>query len=344
MVNWRDELHEDPLPWLLESDGDQPAIRYFTLRDILGRSDSAGEVREAKEAVMTTGPVPVILAAQEPEGYWCKPGPGYNPKYRSTVWSVIFLAQLGADGSDARVAAGCEYILSHSTAAHGALAMNGTPSTFVHCLGGNLAAALTDLGWLDDERLRTALEWQARSVTGQGIADLNSRDVLERYCPRTPGPLFPCGFNGRLPCAWGAVKAMLALSKVPPEVRSDVVQSAIDQGLDFLLGHDPAVADYPFARGKGPSANWFKFGYPVFYITDVLQNLEALAALGKAQDARLSNALELVASKQDARGRWKMEYAYNGQTWADIEQKRQPSKWVTLRALRALKAAYPDSE
>ena len=120
----------------------------------MGRSDSDSEVQEAKGAILTTGPVPVILAAQEPGGYWVRPGPGYGPKYRSTVWSVIFLAQLGADGSDARVAAGCEYILSHSTAAHGGFAMNGTPSTFVHCLGGNLAAALTDLGWLDDERLR----------------------------------------------------------------------------------------------------------------------------------------------------------------------------------------------
>ncbi len=36
---------------------------------------------------------------------------------------------------------------------------------------------------------------------------------------------------------------------------------------------------------------------------------------------------------------WKtvlMEYTYNGKTWAEVEQKGQPSKWVTLRALRVL--------
>jgi len=32
-----------------------------------------------------------------------------------------------------------------------------------------------------------------------------------------------------------------------------------------------------------------------------------------------------------------MEYSYNGKTWADIELKNQPSKWVTLRALCALR-------
>ena len=63
--------------------------------------------------------------------------------------------------------------------------------------------------------------------------------------------------------------------------------------------------------------------------------------MGYAGDSRMANALKLVESKQDARGRWKMEYGYNGKTWADIEEKGQPSKWVTLRALRVLKAAYP---
>ena len=342
MAHWRDRLGGDPVPWLLEPDLVQPAVRYFTLRDIVGRTSGDAELGEARASLMSGGPVPAILAAQEPEGYWCKPGPGYNPKYRSTVWSVIFLAQLGADGSDARIAAACEYILSHTTAAHGGFAMNGIPSTFIHCLAGNLASALIDLGWLEDERVKSALEWQARSVTGQGVADLKSRGVVERYYASNPGPLFACGANGGLPCAWGAVKAMMAFSKVPRQARTELVRSAIEQGLHFLLGHDPAVADYPFAYGKRPNSSWFKFGYPVFYVTDVLQNLEVLAALGQARDGRLAHALELVAGKQDVQGRWKMEYTYNGKTWVDIEEKGQPSKWVTLRALRVLEAAYPE--
>jgi len=326
----------------LEPDPVQPAVRYFALRDIVGRTDGDAELAEARAAIMSSGPVPTVLAAQEPEGYWCHPGPGYNPKYRSTVWSVIFLAQLGADGSDARVAAACEYILSHAIAAHGGFAVNGTPSTFIHCLGGNLASALIDLGCLRDQRLRAALEWQARSVIGQGIADLSSKGVLERYYASNPGPLFACGANGGMPCGWGAVKAMMAFSKLPPEARTEAVQSAIEQGIEFLLSYDPAVADYPFAYGKKPSSSWQKLGYPVFYVTDVLQNLEVLSALGQARDDRLAHALDLVEGKQDSRGRWKTEYTYNGKTWADIEEKGQPGKWVTLRALRVLKAAYPE--
>ncbi len=121
------------------------------------------------------------------------------------------------------------------------------------------------------------------------------------------------------------------------------MQAAIEQGVGFLLSRDPAVADYPFGMGSRPSSSWFKFGYPIGYITDALQNLEVLGAFGQAQNIRLVNALNLVLSKQDEQGRWDLEHTYNGKTFVDMEKKGQPSKWVTLRALRILKAAYPDS-
>jgi hypothetical protein len=38
-----------------------------------------------------------------------------------------------------------------------------------------------------------------------------------------------------------------------------------------------------------------------------------------------------------------MEYSYKGKTWADVEHKGKPSKWVTLRALRALRSAGIES-
>lgn len=340
-MGWKDRVQGAPLPWLLEPDTVQPAVRYFALRDLLDRAESDKEVREAQAALMATGPVPAILAAQDPEGYWAKSGPGYNPKYYSTVWQITFLAQLGADGSHSRVQAGCEYVLSHTIASHGGFSVFGTPSAFIHCLAGNLGAALIDLGWWQDRRLQRALELQARMITGEGIAIPESKDTAERYHKSgTCGSLFACSANAGLPCAWGAVKAMLALSKVPPAQRTPVMRTAIEQGVKFLLGRDPAVADYPAGYAEKPSSSWFKFGYPIAYVTDVLQNLEALSALGYAQDRRLAGALALVEAKQDARGRWKLEYTYNGKTWVDIEKKGEPSKWVTLRALRFLKAAY----
>ena len=103
MNSWHTKLNGDSLSWLLESDEVNPGVRYFALRDLLDRPETDPEVIQARRAVMATGPVPVILNAQSPEGYWVKPGGGYSPKYRGTVWQIIFLAELGAAPTDERV-------------------------------------------------------------------------------------------------------------------------------------------------------------------------------------------------------------------------------------------------
>jgi hypothetical protein len=274
-----------------------------------------------------------------PQGYWQKPGAGYSQRYRGTVWSVILLAQLGASCDvDPRLGAACSYILDHTCTEEGQFAFNGVPSGTVDCLQGNLCAALLDLG-CRARRLDRALGWMARSVTGEGVAPVEDKTAARRYYTYKCGPNFACGANKKLPCAWGAVKVMLAFGKLPDEKRTRLVDRAIARGIRFLFSTDPAKADYPSGNTPRPSKNWWKFGFPVFYVTDLLQNLEALVALGYGKDPRLSRALELVREKGGLEGRWPLEYDYAGKTWGDYGETGQPNKWVTLRALRVLDAA-----
>ncbi|MDK2981194.1 MAG: hypothetical protein PWQ55_1541 [Chloroflexota bacterium] len=324
------------LDWLLEEDTQNPNVRYLALKQLLGRAEDDPQVMVARQAAYAGGPIAAILDQQDAEGFWALPGPGYLPKYRSTVWQIIFLAQLGADCGDDRVRRGCDYLLSHTIGNFDGFSMTATPSGAIHCLQGNLAAALLDLGMDADDRLQHALEWMACSVTG----DPYNGQPIRYYRSGISGPDFHCSANNHQPCAWGAVKVALALAHVPSARRTPAMQKAAGQCTDFLLSTDPAGADYPHAYAPKPSTSWFKFGFPVFYITDVLQILEGLLGLGLAGDARLLPAIQLLEGKQDEAGRWPMEYTYNGKTWVDIEQKKQPSKWVTLRALRVLKAFY----
>jgi hypothetical protein len=97
------------------------------------------------------------------------------------------------------------------------------------------------------------------------------------------------------------------------------------------------MAGYPAGYSDKPSRSWFRFGFPVFYVTDVLQNAEALTESGYSSDPRLAATYDLILDKRDSTGRWKMEYSYQGKTWADVEERGKPSKWVTLRAMRVLK-------
>ncbi|MFN2275669.1 MAG: nitrogen fixation protein NifH [Anaerolineales bacterium] len=336
-MGWKDVLHADPTPWLLEEEA--PGVRYLALRDLFDRPETDLELETARVEAHRSGPIAVILDAMSSEGYWVEPGPGYNPKYRSSVWSLIMLAQLGARlDQDARIARACEYMLDHSLTSAGQFTITGAPSGTVDCLQGNLCWALVELG-CRDARLDLAYEWMARTVTGEGLASNQERDAPLRYYAGKCGPGFCCGGNNKLPCAWGAVKVMMAFSVRPAGVQGALIDQAIERGVDFLLGTDPAGAAYPTGYASKPSGNWWKFGFPVFYITDLLQNLEALLGLSLRKDSRLERALAVVVEKQDDEGRWPLEFSYSGKTWVDFGDKRKPNKWVTLRALRLLKAA-----
>jgi hypothetical protein len=133
------------------------------------------------------------------------------------------------------------------------------------------------------------------------------------------------------------VRALWALNRVPAGGRTPAVKAAVQTNVDFLLSYDVARADYPYQERI--SSSWFKFGYPLGYVTDALLNLEALAEAGCGGDPRLDEAIHWVLAKQNERGRWKLEYAYTGKMWADIEKKGATSKWVTLRATRVLKGS-----
>lgn len=332
---WQSQLRADPLPWLLDSG---PGVRYLALRDLIGLPDDEPELARARRAAHEDGPIAAILARMEPDGFWVKPGPGYNPKYRSTVWALIALAQLGASAQeDARIGRACAYLLDHNPSPLGQFTCTGVPSGTIDCLQGNMCAALVDLGY-EDPRLETAFDWMARSVTGEGIAPATDHAAPQRYYAYKCGPTFACGVNYGDACAWGAVKVMLALGKWPAEKRSRSMREAIESGIEFLLDGNPALAAYPSGPSGKPNRSWWQFGFPVFYIADVLQNVEALVALGCGADPRLAPALELIRNKQDANGRWALEYTYEGKTWVDFGPKKQPNPWVTLRALRALKA------
>lgn len=333
MADWRDRLNADPLPWLLDEAA--PAVRHRALLELLDRPSSDREVVASLAAAMAADPIAAILAAQDADGWWVSPGGGYSPKYTGTVWSLIFLDQLGADGTDPRIRRGCAYLLDRASAPSGGFGWGtgtraATDGSVAHCLNGNLLRALLGFGWLGDDRVQASIAWQAAAITGDGM--------VRWYRSATSGPGFECAINEHLPCAWGAAKAVLALARIRPEARTPEVRRAIASGIEFLLSVDPSAATYPMGWGNTkPNGSWFKLGFPSGYVADVLQVMEAVAEAGAAADPRLARAVEWLLAQQDGEGRWRNRYDYRGKLHVDIDRGGGPSRWVTLRACRVLK-------
>ncbi len=320
MSDWRQRSKGDPVPWLLEEDN--PSVRYFVLRDLLDRPQDDAEVIVAQKAIMTSKPVKDILVAQYPQGYWIKPGRGYSPKYRSTVWQLMFLADVGASSSEA-IDKACRYVLENSfSPEQGLFSASKVGTGTVTCLNGNLLRAFISLGYGDDPVVSRVAQALAERITKEGFdCRANASSAAKR--------------STWLPCAWGAIKALRAFGLIHPQRRSSVMNEAISRGVDLLFSHELTVGDYPSKSGR-TSPLWFKFGFPLAYNSDILEAADVLAQLRYGEDRRLQGAIKLVLAKQDEDGRWPLEHTLD-RTWTRFGKRGEPSKWVTLRALRMLK-------
>lgn len=323
LPRWGPYLHGDSLVWLLEEDN--PSVRYLALTQLLGRSEDGPGVSEARSAIAGSPPARDILEAQYPQGYWIKPDRGYSPKYRATIWQVLFLAQLGMPRIPA-IERACEHVLAHAYLERpGLFSAHKGPSGAVLCLNGNLLWALLWFGYDQHPVVRRVSERLAETVLRSG---------------------FRCRYNARkrdnghswLPCAWGAIKMLRAFSAIPVSLRSSQIREAIEAGCSFLLSYDLSPANYPHARGI--SRRWFRLGFPLAYESDFLEGLEVLAELGWGEDPRLGDAVRWLLDKRDQMGRWPLERTPTN-VWTSFGQRGEPNKWVTLRALRTLARINP---
>ncbi len=341
--DWKKLLKANPTDWLLEPD--DPGPRYLALRDLVDAGEA--EIAAARRKAHREGPIATILDNMDPAGWWVHPGNVYAPKCQGTSWSIIALAQMGGSvEGDKRIGVACSYLLDYALAKGGQFCSGGDARKTFNCFQGNMLTSLMDLGCKDD-RLDTAYEWTARTVTGEGLPTKATKEGLptagsnsDKLLPFSYiiGSLFACRHARH--CAWAGAKVMLALSRLPAERRYPLVKRAIQAGVDYFFDSDPATANFPGETAPRPDQRWWQFHFPVVGM-DLLQVAEALTALGYGADPRLANTLDLIRSKQDQHGRWPLEknYGYWHKWWVNYGPANKPNKWVTLRAMRMLKQA-----
>jgi len=318
----------DLVSWLLEPSN--PSVRFWALQDLEGRNPSDPEVRETQYAIMESPPVKAILDGQSPEGHWGDPRNMYLPKYTATTHSLLILAELGARRTPA-IERGIEHMfLYQRNSGHFFVDLpaseKGRASAVKDgcCLDGNVLYYLVHFGYLDDSRTQKLLDF---------TVDYHSVDVAGWKCrsyPINPGGVFPAN------CYMGAAKMLRALSTIPPEKRGREIGNVIDREVENILENGV----YRYLRkpdgSRKEKTGWKMFGFPLFYQSDTLEVLDTLTRLG-VHDERMHDSVDLVLKAQGPDGRWLLINTFNGKMWVDIEEKGLPSKWITLRALRALR-------
>lgn len=322
---------KEVINWLLEPE--DALVRYAALVELLGQGENDPDVIEARKASMASLPIQKIFAKQNPDGYWYKPESFYmlGGKYKGTVWNVILLAEMGADGSNERIRKACEFLFQWSQDPRsGGFAVNGTINGGKHdqvisCLTGNLVWSMIRFGMISDLRVQRGIDW----ITTYQRADDGVRGVPKEW------PYHYQNCWGPHTCMMGVVKSLKALAEIPPEQRSPQVNNKIHQLTEFILAHRL----FQSSRHPGRIAKeaWTHFGFPTFWMTDALEMLDILLKLG-IHDERMLDAINLVQSKQDETGRWRQEGDYlTNRILVKFEADGESSKRITLKALKMLK-------
>ncbi len=344
-------LEETSMEWLLEPDN--PSVRYFAIRDILGYPEDHPKVIESKRAIATSRPVSRIFSKQKPGGFWESPAQPYHPKYKATYWQLIILRLLGLDRGDERVRRMVDYIwrFQHEDGGFCSKKEEGarieyeavkarmerrgkSPLPFdewapgeikeseMSCLTGNVCASLIRMGYAEDERVRRALDW---------LVKVQNRDG-GWLCP-----YWRAHIRDKHGCFMGTITPLDAFAEYPVRLRTRAMKEAIERGAEFLLMHRLYKADHHDYRVINES--WLKLGFPQFFY-DILRGLYVVTRLGHARVERIDDALEIVLGKQGPDGKWLLEQAPSGRMQTNLEQRGKPSKWVTLNALMVLKRVY----
>ena len=333
MNDWKTMLKSNSTNWLLEKEN--PSVRYFTLMHILDRAENDTEVQQAKSDIMQYGIVPEILRRQQEPAYLQAYPRFYTDKYKGLVWTLITLAEMGANTCP-QIKEQCEYVLKYSQETQdGGFSQNtavktggGRISEVIPCLTGNMVWSLIRFGYLEDPRLQRGIDWLTRYMClNDGSEDMPQASQYSHY--------EMCW--GKHTCHMGVVKALKALSAIPEERRTKAVKGTIDRTAEFILIHHIYKRSHDLKRNSKPG--WLKFGFPLMYQTDVLEILDILGELG-IRDERMNEALNLVISKQDEQGRWKIENPYNSDRLLLSMGEKVQNKWLTLRAMRILKSQF----
>jgi hypothetical protein len=305
-----------PIRWLLDSD---PSIRWQVMRDLTDAP--AEEVAAERARVATEGAGARLLALQTPDGRWG--GAAWNRGWDSTMHVLSLLREMGLDpaGGEARRAVG---LVRDHVSWQGCGPPEAADNPFFAgevepCINGQVTVAGAYFG----QDVRGLVE----RLLGEQLADGGWNCEAGNGSTRS-------SFNTTI-CV---LEALLEYERATGG--SAAVTEARLRGHEYLLERrlcrrrsTGEVVD----RDRKGGASWMRFAFPTWWHYDVLRGLEYLRRAAVAPDQRVAEAIDVVASKRGADGKWRLDAQYPGRMPVETDEgEGRPSRWNTLRALRVL--------
>jgi hypothetical protein len=324
MSEWKDLLKADPTQWLL-SEG-QPWVRYRTMIDLEDRPEGDQEVQAARQAMLQH---PMIQSLMEELGGW----PGYPLKRHNnsmhSLHKLTVLADFGLQATDPVMPSIIKDVMAHQSP-EGAFQVTmqidprygGSGETewnWMLCDAPVILHALSTFGLGENEAVRKAVHHLT------GLIRSNGWPCASKTGFRGPG-------RKDDPCPLANLLALGALAQMADMRDSE----AVHIGAEVLLGHWERQKERKvYLFGIGTDFRKLKYPliwYDILHVTEVLSRFHFLRS-----DTRLSEMVDALTAQQDEQGHFTASSVWTAWKGWEFGQKKEPSPWITLMALRVIR-------
>jgi hypothetical protein len=321
---WLETLAGDPLPELLSAD--DPALSYFTRRDLLGENnepvDSLWNLPEAR----------VTSARQRLDGSWHYPGKTYDPVSNTNYTLLetyrtlrVLVEMYGFQREHLVLEKAAEYVFSCQTDEGDIRGILG--NQYMPYYHGAILELLIKAGYTDDLRTLKGLQWllSMRQVDGGWLIPTQLVPAIQKTSHLWHGlPVLPDRSCPHAHIATGMVlrafAAHAAYRKLPEVITAG-------ERLKERLFHADKYND------RKSASFWFKFQFP-FWWPNLVTVLDTLSRMGfEQQDKDISKGLDWFISNQSPDGLWDTGYKHG-------ENATRMRRWVGLAICRVLKRIY----
>jgi hypothetical protein len=294
---WRKGLRVDPVPALLASGN--PAIEYFTQRDLLG------EKVKPIETLWDMPCVERILRKQQGDGSWKYPGGSARIRSQEDydqIETYRMLGELvekyGLNRRHPQIRKAAEFLFRCQTADGDFRGIYGPLYSPNYSAG--IMELLIKAGCGDDHRIEKGFDWLLSMRQDDGGWAIPMRTVRASYQTSVLGGEAIEPDRSR-PFSHLVTGVVLRAFAAHPRYRSS--KGARDAGAllaSRFFKRDP----YP---DRGTPEYWGRVSYP-FWFTDIVSALDSLSLMGFSKDdAQISRALEWLSGRQSGNGLFKLK-------------------------------------
>ncbi len=292
--------------WLLDSD---PSILWQVMRDLL--HTPADEVTRQRARIGVEGWGAKLLALQSLDGQWDNTT-WMSPGKTSTFDVMWLLSQLGIDPHSQPAQTAVQRVRQHVTWGPGFDHSPFFEGETEACINGRTLTAGAYFGYTSDKMVDRFLAEQLQDGGWNCYAPPSKRSSFHSTI---------CALEGLL--AYEQAKGA-----------TPAITQARLRGHEYLLERRLLRTA---STGNVINLEWTMLSFPTYWHYDILRALDYFRNAGVQPEERMAEAVQRLQAKRTTSGQWLLEHVHPGKVHFDMNEGiGNPSRWITLRALRVL--------